>query len=178
LITRVGDEKAAFAIIDNMDDDTYTPIPDSMTRRLEQTVGDRDERQAFADAVEAHGEIDILTMPFGRFEALNEPHIQGAPPVTDGGTETVDRLERLDDDQLVKCDNPYENEIWFLELVDGDVVRYHPLHDFETDTVLTPRRAAAQMSKEKVRLQTVDREELRQFQKHGLDAANGGVDDE
>lgn len=80
LIVEVADERAAFAIVDNMNDDVYTPLPDSKVRHIEHTVGDRSERCLLADDVLADDDIDILTAPFTRFEPLNEPHIQGTEP--------------------------------------------------------------------------------------------------
>jgi hypothetical protein len=62
-------------------------------------------------------------------------------PRTDGGTPSLDAL---DDGELIRCENPSHPEVWFYDLVDGEVVRYHSSHDFERDTV--PTRAEAENS--------------------------------
>lgn len=81
LITNVDDEKATFAVIDEMDDDAIAPIPDSpYTKRLEETIGSRAPRVGVAFDVATDENIDKLTAPLHRFDHLNEPHIQGAPP--------------------------------------------------------------------------------------------------
>lgn len=69
--------RATFAILDEMDDDVYEPIPDSFTLSLEETVGDPAGRKEVAAAVAARDGISKLTAPFHRFDSIGSPGIQG-----------------------------------------------------------------------------------------------------
>lgn len=77
--------RATFAIIDEMDDDVYDPIPDSTWVLIEDTVGDRVGRKDVAAGVAARDGISKLTAPFHRFEPLGKPGIQGTDPLLEVG---------------------------------------------------------------------------------------------
>lgn len=82
LVTRVetdsdGNWLARFAVLDQMDDDALTPVPDGLTSEIEASVGDRERRQRLAKDVDGNGEIDKRWCPVNRLDVLGEPGIQG-----------------------------------------------------------------------------------------------------
>lgn len=82
LVTRVeadddGNMVARFAVLDEMDDDALTPVPDGLVDGLELSVGDEIERREIADVVDADPDIDKRWCPVGRLAVLGGAGIQG-----------------------------------------------------------------------------------------------------
>lgn len=85
LITRVqraddGHLLARFAVLDDMDDDVLTPVPDRFTVGIEATIGDRHGRRELAKVIDEDDAIDKRWCPVGRLDVLGTPGIQGCPP--------------------------------------------------------------------------------------------------
>jgi len=91
LVTRVehdsdGNRLARWALWDNPDDDALTPVPDSWTKNLEWSVGDREWRRSIARRIDEDDDIDKRWCPVDRLEPIGPPGIQGCDDVvTDGG---------------------------------------------------------------------------------------------
>lgn len=89
LVTRVepdsdGNMAVRFAVIDEMDDDVLTPVPDGLVLGLEQSVGDRAERQELARVVDEDPDIDKRWCPPDRLDVLGAPGIQACDSVEGG----------------------------------------------------------------------------------------------
>lgn len=82
MVTRVepdadGNMVARFAVMDEMDDDVLTPIPDGLVLGLEQSVGDEQERRELAEIIDRDPEIDKRWCPPDRLAVLGGAGIQG-----------------------------------------------------------------------------------------------------
>lgn len=82
LVTRIepdseGNMVARFAVLDEMDDDVLTPIPDGLVMGLEDTVGDREGRRRIAEIVDDDPDIDKRWCPPDRLDVLGSAGIQG-----------------------------------------------------------------------------------------------------
>lgn len=82
LVTRVEPDKdgnmvARFAVIDEMDDDVLSPIPDSRFADIKASIGDREWREIIAEQVDENDEIDKRWCPPHRLDVLGKPGIQG-----------------------------------------------------------------------------------------------------
>lgn len=82
LVTRVepdedGNMVSRFAVLDNMDDDVLTPVPDGLVDGLEQSVGDRAERLELAKVIDEDPDIDKRWCPVYRLDVLGAAGIQG-----------------------------------------------------------------------------------------------------
>ena len=88
---------------------------------------------------------------------------------------TVDlpQLDALAVDELLLVSNPDYPEVWFYELVDGEVRRYHSQFGFEADSVPTREEVRSSISSEATDVTVVDRETLRQHQRQTLTTDGG-----
>lgn len=82
IVTRVepdsdGNMCARFAVLDNMDDDVLTPVPDGLVAGTEQTIGDRAGRQDLARVIDDDPDIDKRWCPVHRLDVLGGAGIQG-----------------------------------------------------------------------------------------------------
>ncbi|MFW5900731.1 MAG: hypothetical protein ACOCTH_03035 [Halodesulfurarchaeum sp.] len=89
VVTRVepdseGNTVVRFAVLDEMDDDVLTPVPDGLVGLLEQTVGNRLGRQELAEVIDEDPDIDKRWCPPDRLDVIGEPGIQGCE-FHDGG---------------------------------------------------------------------------------------------
>jgi len=84
-------------------------------------------------------------------------------------------LDALGGDQLIKCDNPDEREVWFFEVVDGEVVRYHPFHGYESNREMPRNRAEYQIGHDAVDAKVVDRSVLEEHQRQMIQTDGGTV---
>jgi len=88
---------------------------------------------------------------------------------------TVDlpQLDTLAADELLLVSNPEYPEVWFYELVDGEIRRYHSQFGFEGDSVPTCEEVRSSITSEATDVTVVDRETLREHQRQTL-ATDGG----
>jgi len=66
-----------FAVLDEMDDDVLTPVPDGLVEGLFKTVGNRLGRQEVAEVIDEDPDIDKRWCPPYRLDVIGEPGIQG-----------------------------------------------------------------------------------------------------
>jgi len=81
LVTRVepdsdGNMVVRFAVLDEMDDDVLTPIPDGLVMGIEDSIGDREGRRKIARIVDDDPEIDKRWCPPDRLDVLVGAGIQ------------------------------------------------------------------------------------------------------
>ena len=88
---------------------------------------------------------------------------------------TVDlpQLDALATDELLLVSNPEYPEVWFYELVDGEIRRYHSQFGYEGDSVPTREEVHSSITSEATDVTVVDRETLREHQRQTL-ATDGG----
>lgn len=91
LVTRVesdsdGNRVARFAVLDKMDDDVLTSVPDGWFAELETSVGDRPRRRELAEAVDGNDDIDKRWCPVDRLAILGDAGIQGCDSVSSEAT--------------------------------------------------------------------------------------------
>jgi len=70
-------------------------------------------------------------------------------------------LQELDEDELIKCNNPENPETWYYELVDDEIRRYHSSHGFEGDSVPTRDEAKSSINQDVVDTKIVKRSDLK-----------------
>jgi len=91
---------AEFAVLDHLDDGVFQTVSDEMVALIEDSVGDRDERERIAAAIRADDNIDTFTAPVHRLRPLGRAGVQGTGEDirTDGGTKYGHLLEDDHDD--------------------------------------------------------------------------------
>lgn len=91
---------------------------------------------------------------------------------TDGEREQPPSLDELEDDELIRCQNPnYEHLTWFYGLdSDGNVRTYHQFNDFDLSTDTDQERAESSITADRVNTTIVGAEELAKRQSIGGDA--------
>lgn len=89
---------------------------------------------------------------------------------TDGGYPSI---EDLGNDELVRCTNPDYPEVWFYELDDEDVVRYHSSKGYERDTIPTRSEAENSISSPNVETEVVTRSVLKDHRQQTIRSDGG-----